>query len=314
MPTLALAILWCLLLSDQLPTSSLSEKQAVSGAQQALASELDAELPARPFADWLREVVGAQAGVNWQLNECGAQPDLLLAQGRELPACAEMNALLADGRKVVVMIEVGTFKKGSTRAPSFYHAAIEQQGELYRVRRLRDLPEGLRAPATLAAQNAIKLAPRDAQLVWTAQSSRPSGDVIGDVDMPPPLAVEPAKRPAPPPTQAVSEGISPAAQPVAPPPAMLKLSEVALRNSALAKVPPLYPAGAKRAQAAGAVQVQITISKEGRVVAATAINGHPLLRRAAVEAALKWVFNTALTNGVPVEAQGTLTFVFTPSP
>ncbi|MCI0424159.1 MAG: hypothetical protein L0312_33945, partial [Acidobacteria bacterium] len=133
---LKIAIVWCLLLSSHLQTPSLSEKLAVSSAQAVLASDLDDELPPRPFADWFRQIVGPQAGVNWQLNECGEQPSMLLAQGRDLPACAEVDALLPDNRKVVVMIEVGTFKKGITRQPSFYHAAIEQQGELYQVRRL----------------------------------------------------------------------------------------------------------------------------------------------------------------------------------
>lgn len=311
MPTLLLAIVWCWLLGAQLQPLPLSEKQAVSGAQRVLASELDAELPARPFADWLRQVVGPQAGVSWQLNECGEQPGTLLAQGRELRACAEVDALLPDGRKVVVMIEVGTFKKGINGQPGFYHAAIEHQGELYRVRRLSGLAEGLREPATLAKKDAIRLAPRDTQWSWpvqVAQGGTLPGDVSTDELVPPP----PAAKPEPPPeTPNVSAGVLPATP--APPATMLKLSESALRESAVAKVPPLYPAGAKRGHAAGAVQVQITISKEGRVIGATAINGHPLLRRAAVEAALKWVFNPAMSNGMPVEVQGTLTFVFTPS-
>ena len=166
MPAFAIATALILLWSSWFQVPAMSEKRAVASAQKILASELDAELPSHPFADWFRQLVGPQAGVNWQLNECGEQPGQFLTQRRDLLACAEVDALLPDGRKVVVMIEVGTFDKGITGVPSFAHAAIEQQGELYRVRRLRDLSEGLRAPATLAKEKSIRLAPLAANLNW----------------------------------------------------------------------------------------------------------------------------------------------------
>ena len=294
------AIVWCLLLSSQFRTSSLSEKQAVTGAQRILASELDAELPPRPFTDWFRQIVGPQAGVNWQLNECGEQPGMLVAQGRDVPACAEVNALLPDGRKVLVMIEVGTFKKGITRQPGFYHAAIEQEGELYQVRRLRDLPEGLREPATLAGRNSIKLAPLDSHLLWLPPEESGARAVFG-------TSADEAVPSPPAPRQAVT----PAAGPTPPPPETRKVSEGVLRGNAIVKVQPLYPASAKKMQAAGSVQVQVMISEEGRVIEATTVSGHPLLRNAAMDAARKWVFKPTILNGIPMKVESTLTFVFT---
>src|SRR5262245_27783419 len=121
MSSLLIAILGSLLLNGQFQTPALSDKQAVIGAQTVLASDLDAVLPARPFEEWFRDVVGAEAGVTWQLNECGEDPSMLIAQGRDLPACAEVDALLPDNRKVVVMIHVGTFKKGISGNPEFFH-------------------------------------------------------------------------------------------------------------------------------------------------------------------------------------------------
>jgi protein TonB len=64
--------------------------------------------------------------------------------------------------------------------------------------------------------------------------------------------------------------------------------------------------------AAGPVEVQVTISEEGRVIEAKAISGHLALRNAAVDAARKWVFTPTTLNGVPVRVQSLLTFVFTP--
>jgi protein TonB len=60
--------------------------------------------------------------------------------------------------------------------------------------------------------------------------------------------------------------------------------------------------------------VQVTISATGRVTAAKAIKGHPLLREAAVDAARRWEFEPTTIDGVPMETQLTLTFIFTVPP
>jgi protein TonB len=57
--------------------------------------------------------------------------------------------------------------------------------------------------------------------------------------------------------------------------------------------------------------VQITISVTGRVTAAKAISGHPLLRDAAEAAARQWQFEPTTINGVPMETKLVLTFEFT---
>src|SRR5262245_55201161 len=124
MPADAIATALILLWSSWFQVPAMSEKRAVASAQRVLASDLDSDLPQNPFAAWFRLRVGPQAGVNWQLNECGEQPSLVPTQRRELLACAEADALLPDGRKVVVMIEVGAFNKGINGVPSFSHAVI----------------------------------------------------------------------------------------------------------------------------------------------------------------------------------------------
>jgi protein TonB len=63
--------------------------------------------------------------------------------------------------------------------------------------------------------------------------------------------------------------------------------------------------------AAGPVNVQITISETGRVIQAKATSGHPLLREAAVEAARQWLFKPAILDGHPVKTETVLVFVFT---
>src|SRR5215468_7556706 len=82
------------------PQTGYFEKQAITLAQEMPASDLDDALPGRSFASWISEIIGPKAGVVWQLTECGEQVNAPGEPGQDLPACAEINANLEDGRKV----------------------------------------------------------------------------------------------------------------------------------------------------------------------------------------------------------------------
>src|SRR5215475_2962388 len=146
---LSLALWLCGSVASSTQTDSF-EKQALSLVRAMPASALDAELPSRSFASWFEEVAGPKAGVIWQLTECGEQIVAPDNTGQDLPACAEVNANLPDGRKVFVMIRVGTFKKGMTGKPVLFRAVIEQNEHFYQANRLSDLPEMLRAPDSVS--------------------------------------------------------------------------------------------------------------------------------------------------------------------
>lgn len=122
--------------------------------------------------------------------------------------------------------------------------------------------------------------------------------------------------------------IAPPPPPAAPPPAFnrmpadaanatqempkqIRVSGGVLQGSALRKVQPPYPPIAKAAQAEGAVQVQVLVNETGEVLEASAVNGHPLLRDAALQAAQQWQFKPTELGGKPVKVSGVLTFNFT---
>ena len=281
------------------------EKQALSLVQAMPASKLDAELPNRSFANWFEQVIGAKAGVVWQLTECGKQFIAPNETESDLPACAEMTAVLPDRRRVFITISVGTFKKGLNGKPAFFGAVIEQNEQLYTVRRLSDLPEMLSAPDSLSDNrpatntgNRIIDPPMiqtDPVRVLTPTQSPPSSNV-------PPVADELIQPPPP-------------AAPIHPPSPQEpeKVSESDLQSRVITRVKPFYPPSAKKMKATGPVEVEITISGEGLVVEAKAISGHIALRSAAVEAARKWVFKPATFKGANIRTKGVLTFMFAPS-
>lgn len=106
---------------------------------------------------------------------------------------------------------------------------------------------------------------------------------------PPPAAVKPTPKPAP---KTVSGGV--------------------LNGKATSLPKPAYPPAAKAVRASGAVSVQVLIDESGRVVSASAVSGHPLLRSAAVSAAQGARFSPTLLSGQAVKVSGVITYNFVP--
>ena len=98
--------------------------------------------------------------------------------------------------------------------------------------------------------------------------------------------------------------------PPPPPPDAKRMSGGVLAGRAVDKPQPVFPAMARHAGIEGPVVVEIVVDETGRVTSARALSGHPLLRDAAVEAALKWAFLPTKVEGVPVKVIGTITFNF----
>lgn len=113
---------------------------------------------------------------------------------------------------------------------------------------------------------------------------------------------------APPPPPPVEKPVEKPQPPVDKQP--LRVSSKVLTGAALERRTPVYPPLAKQVRLEGSVTVEVVISLDGRVEAARALGGHPLLTTAAVEAARGWRFNPTLLNGVPVRVTGLITFNF----
>jgi len=296
----------CVLMAGA-PQVDSFEKQALSLVRAMPASALDAGLPSSSFASWFEQVTGPKAGVIWQLTECGEQIGATDKTGQDLPACAEVNANLPDGRKVFVMISVGTFKKGLTGKPVLFRAVIEQNEQFILARRLSDLPEMLRAPDSVSDG---------------LPNKRPATKTKNRIVNLPAINVGPVRMgtlsqyPSSPSSNVPGAQGQMETPPAAPPPPLLQelenVSESVLQGSAITRVNPVYPPSARKMNATGTVEVEVTISEKGLVVEATAISGHFALRNAAVEAARKWVFKPAILSGAPVKIKGVLTFTFGP--
>ena len=106
--------------------------------------------------------------------------------------------------------------------------------------------------------------------------------------------------------------------PPPPPPAPLQVPKDAitvsggvLQASGIKKAEPVYPPIARVARVEGEVRIQVIVSEEGKVIEAAIIDGHPLLRDAALHAARQWEFLPKKISGNPVKVVGVVTFHFT---
>ena len=120
-----------------------------------------------------------------------------------------------------------------------------------------------------------------------------AGGVVGGTGSGPVVKVD--EPPPPPPT---------------PTPKKVIQSGGVLNGKAISLPQPAYPPMAKAARASGTVNVQVLVDETGKVVSATAVSGHPLLRQAAVQAAYGARFTPTLLSGQPVKVQGIITYNF----
>jgi TonB family protein len=280
----------CMWLSVAIQSESF-EKRAISVAQRISASSLDAKLPNRSFVTWLNGIVGREAGIVWQLAECGAGASG--GTGQDTPACAEATVLLPNGDTVIVGISVGTFKQGLIGEPAFQGAVIKTDERIYQVRRLSDLPGMLSPPnGVLRALPDLEVGPLRL-------------DMLPPTTSPLLASLGPEHDNSAPRFRALDEDETPP-----PPPRSQRSSGALVDASIITRVKPVYPAAARNMKVSGKVEVRVVISESGRVVEATAISGPMTLRPAAVAAARQWVYKPATRDGIPVRTESVLTFTF----
>jgi len=98
--------------------------------------------------------------------------------------------------------------------------------------------------------------------------------------------------------------------PPAKPPTTEKVPSHVLVSKALSLPQPPYPLMAKQIRLQGAVNVQILVSEEGKVLSAHVVSGNPMLSSAAKDAAMRARFTPTILNGQAVKVQGVITYNF----
>jgi TonB family protein len=95
--------------------------------------------------------------------------------------------------------------------------------------------------------------------------------------------------------------------------ATLRISQGVSQGLLIKRVQPKYPQAALAAHTAGAVQIEATIDKEGKVVNLKVLSGNPVLAHAALDAVRQWRYKPYYLDGEPVEIETQITINFKPN-
>jgi periplasmic protein TonB len=114
----------------------------------------------------------------------------------------------------------------------------------------------------------------------------------------------------------IETAVAPPPPPPPPPPAPKPQGPVRVGGqvkapSLINRVNPTYPPMAQTAQVSGAVVLEATVSKSGRVENVRVVNGHPMLQASAVAAVKQWAYEPLRLNGEAVPFILTVTVTFT---
>ena len=92
--------------------------------------------------------------------------------------------------------------------------------------------------------------------------------------------------------------------------AKIKVSQGVLQGLLIKRVEPQYPRNALTTHTQGAVQIEATVDKEGRVVNPKVLSGPLMLATAALDAVRQWRYKPYYLDGEPVEVQTQITINF----
>ncbi len=83
-----------------------------------------------------------------------------------------------------------------------------------------------------------------------------------------------------------------------------------MEGNLIYRVQPAYPALARAARIQGPVHLRAIISRTGTIENLQAIDGHPMLVGAAIDAVRQWRYRPYILNGDPVEVETQVTVIF----
>lgn len=144
----AILLAFALSISGSQADSQARDARAIAVAKNTSVHRLDPSLPEKSLAKWLREVVGPQAPIAWEVNDCGEQTGNPEAdKGRDFPICVEAQVALRQKSRLSVSVSVGTLKTGVQPGSVglAYAVIVRPDGTARTIRKLSQVPEAIKA-------------------------------------------------------------------------------------------------------------------------------------------------------------------------
>ena len=123
--------------------SAIEESAAIQRVKSLHVSSLDRSLP-KVTLEFFLKYEGGDAPIRWEVTECREQSGSpAVARGPDSAMCVKAEIDLKD-RTAIVLVSVGTFKRGPVDVPSVYGVRVTYLfGATQHLNRLSDLPAEL---------------------------------------------------------------------------------------------------------------------------------------------------------------------------
>jgi hypothetical protein len=145
MVQLALAFMFLFLAPSQ---NEARNAKAIEKAKQTSVHQIENSLPDKAFEQWLLELVGPNAQVVWDVNDCGEQTgDPSIDHARDIPMCVDSQVTFKGSKKLHIVLGIGSIKTGVSPEPAtFRHAVFVQNNgaQDWSVKKLSQLPEAIK--------------------------------------------------------------------------------------------------------------------------------------------------------------------------
>ncbi len=129
-----------LLAVDVRVQAQVSEDSAIDYVRKLSPSVLDSTLPKGQFSTWLKDILGNDDSVAWEMNDCGEQTGVpAVDSARNIPVCVQVIVHMADGRSCGIMISIGTVHRGLIGSPGVFDIYLEDHGKFRTIHRLSEL-------------------------------------------------------------------------------------------------------------------------------------------------------------------------------
>lgn len=129
------------LFSERRPSVQVNQAETIARVKHLDVSKLDPGLKKQEFATWLGGILGPQSKIMWEINDCGEQTGGQQDVDRDIPTCVQAEATITDDWNVVVMIQIGTIKKGPLSKAVLKDAFIQRGDQSYTAHTLGELAE-----------------------------------------------------------------------------------------------------------------------------------------------------------------------------
>jgi len=126
-----------------LAAPQLTEAAAIHAGKNAVV-DIDKTLPRATFETWVQGLVGAQATLKSEANDCGEQTgDPALDRGRDFPICAEVKVAIAGDRQLSLSLMVGSISGLTVGPPVFRQGKISgpERSARISIEKLSDVPK-----------------------------------------------------------------------------------------------------------------------------------------------------------------------------